>query len=161
MRDEAGHERAGDDRAVDVVERSMVKLRRGMSRQRLGKAAVREHNLPVDVQVLHVVDVIDEGPDHDGQEMSVGLVAARLGVDASRGSRIVAEAVKAGYVRRVASQEDGRRIHLELTPAGQAVVDATRRTRHEHFAKAMAGWTDEERAEFARLLSRFVRTYDG
>ena len=52
-------------------------------------------------------------------------------MDASRGSRIVAEAVKAGYVRRVASQEDGRRIHPELTPAGQAVVDATRRTRAE------------------------------
>ncbi|XRQ15662.1 MarR family winged helix-turn-helix transcriptional regulator [Actinomadura welshii] len=147
------------DEAVEAVERSMVRLRRGMSRQRLGKAAVREHNLPVDVQVLHVVDVIDEGPDDAGQEMSVGLVAARLGVDASRGSRIVAEAVKAGYVRRVASQEDGRRIHLELTAAGRAVVDATRRTRHEHFAKAMGDWTDTERAEFARLLSRFVHTY--
>ncbi len=145
---------------MDAVERSMVKLRRGMSRQRLGKAAIREHNLPVDVQVLHVVDVIDEGPDHDGQEMSVGLVAARLGVDASRGSRIVAETVKLGYVRRVASQEDGRRIHLELTAAGRSVVDATRRTRQDHFAKAMAGWTEAEQAEFARLLARFVHTYE-
>ncbi|MFI0368715.1 MarR family winged helix-turn-helix transcriptional regulator [Actinomadura sp. 1N219] len=149
------------EEALDAVERSMVKLRRGMSRQRLGRAAIREHNLPVDVQVLHVVDVIDEGPDDAGQEMSVGLVAARLGVDASRGSRIVAEAVKSGYVRRVASQEDGRRIHLELTAEGRAVVDATRRTRQEHFAKAMSDWTDAERTEFARLLARFVHTYDG
>jgi DNA-binding MarR family transcriptional regulator len=148
------------EEALDAVERSMVKLRRGMSRQRLGKAAVREHNLPVDVQVLHVVDIVDEGPDRPGEEMSVGLVAARLGVDASRGSRIVAEAVKSGYVRRVASQEDGRRIHLELTDAGRSVVEATRRTRQEHFAKAMSGWTEEERAEFARLLARFVHTYD-
>ncbi|TDD40438.1 MarR family transcriptional regulator [Actinomadura sp. KC06] len=148
------------EEALDAVERSMVKLRRAMSRQRLGRAAIREHNLPVDVQVLHVVDVIDEGPDDAGQEMSVGLVAARLGVDASRGSRIVAEAVKSGYVRRVASQEDGRRIHLELTAEGRAVVDATRRTRQEHFAKAMSDWTDAERAEFARLLARFVHTYD-
>ncbi|MFI0479864.1 MarR family winged helix-turn-helix transcriptional regulator [Actinomadura sp. 9N215] len=149
------------EEALDAVERSMVKLRRGMSRQRLGRAAIREHNLPVDVQVLHVVDAVDEGPDHPGEEMSVGLVAARLGVDASRGSRIVAEAVKSGYVRRVASQEDGRRIHLELTPEGRKVVDATRRTRQEHFAKAMGDWTGEERAEFARLLARFVNGYDG
>ena len=147
--------------ALDAVERSMVKLRRGMTRQRLGKAAIREHNLPVDVQVLHVVDIVDEGPDEPGQEMSVGLVATRLGVDASRGSRVVAEAVRSGYVRRVASQEDGRRIHLELTPAGRAVVDATRGTRQEHFAKAMADWTEAERAEFARLLGRFVHAYDG
>ncbi|MEO3827542.1 MarR family transcriptional regulator [Actinomadura sp. B10D3] len=149
------------DEALDAVERSMVKLRRGMSRQRLGKAAIRDHNLPVDVQVLHVVDVVDEGPDRPGEEMSVGLVASRLGVDASRGSRIVAEAVKSGYIRRVASQEDGRRIHLELTRAGRAVVEATRRTRQEHFAKAMSDWTDEERAEFARLLARFVNGYEG
>ncbi|MGH3240255.1 MAG: MarR family winged helix-turn-helix transcriptional regulator [Spirillospora sp.] len=149
------------EEALNAVERSMVKLRRGMSRQRLGRAAIREHNLPVDVQVLHVVDVVDEGPDHPGEEMSVGLVAARLGVDASRGSRIVAEAVKSGYVRRVASQEDGRRIHLELTPEGRKVVEATRRTRQEHFAEAMSGWTDDERAEFARLLARFVHGYDG
>jgi DNA-binding MarR family transcriptional regulator len=149
------------DEALDAVERNMVKLRRGMSRQRLGRAAIRDHNLPVDVQVLHVVDVVDEGPDDPGQEMSVGLVATRLGVDASRGSRIVAEAVKSGYVRRVASQEDGRRIHLELTPAGRSVVEATRRTRQEHFAKAMRDWSDTERAEFARLLARFVNGYEG
>jgi DNA-binding MarR family transcriptional regulator len=149
------------DEALDAVERSMVRLRRGMSRQRLGKAAIRDHNLPVDVQVLHVVDVVDEGPDRPGEEMSVGLVAARLGVDASRGSRIVAEAVKSGYVRRVASQEDGRRIHLELTDAGRSVVEATRQTRQEHFAKAMSTWTEAERTEFARLLSRFVHTYEG
>ncbi len=115
----------------------------------------------MDVQVLHVVDVVDEGPDDPGQEMSVGLVAARLGVDASRGSRVVAEAVKSGYVRRVASQADGRRIHLELTDAGRRVVEATRRTRQDHFAKAMSDWTPVERAEFARLLSRFVHTYEG
>ncbi|HEU5032258.1 MAG TPA: MarR family transcriptional regulator [Spirillospora sp.] len=149
------------DEALHAVERNMVKLRRGMSRQRLGRAAIRDHNLPVDVQVLHVVDVVDEGPDEPGQEMSVGLVATRLGVDASRGSRIVAEAVKSGYVRRVASQEDGRRIHLELTPAGCSVVEATRRTRQEHFAKAMRDWSDTERAEFARLLARFVDAYEG
>ncbi|MBE1536099.1 MarR family winged helix-turn-helix transcriptional regulator [Actinomadura algeriensis] len=149
------------EEALDTVERNMVRLRRGMSRQRLGKAAIREHNLPVDVQVLHVVDIVDEGPDRPGQEVSVGLVAARLGVDASRGSRVVAEAVKSGYVRRVASQEDGRRIHLELTDAGRTVVEATRRTRQEHFAQAMRNWTDAERAEFARLLTRFVDGYGG
>ncbi|OLT36525.1 hypothetical protein BJF79_31020 [Actinomadura sp. CNU-125] len=149
------------EEALNTVERSMVRLRRGMSRQRLGKAAIREHNLPVDVQVLHVVDIVDEGPDRPGQEVSVGLVAARLGVDASRGSRIVAEAVKSGYVRRVASQEDGRRIHLELTGAGRTVVEATRRTRRDNFAQAMRNWTDAERAEFARLLTRFVDGYDG
>ncbi|MFC6885735.1 MULTISPECIES: MarR family winged helix-turn-helix transcriptional regulator [Actinomadura] len=149
------------DDPVTAVERNMVRLRRGMSRQRLGKAALREHHLPVDLQILHLVDVIDEGPDGPGQEMSVGLVAARLGVDASRGSRIVAEAVKSGYVRRVASQEDGRRIRLELTDEGRGVVEAARVTRHRHIAEALDGWTAEERREFARLLDRFLDGFAG
>ncbi|MFI6519562.1 MarR family winged helix-turn-helix transcriptional regulator [Spirillospora sp. NPDC050679] len=149
-----------DEGPLDEVERNMVRLRRGMSRQRLGKATLREHGLTADLQVLHVTDVIDEGPDEPGQEMSVGLVAARLGVDASRGSRVVAEAVKAGYVRRVASQEDGRRIRLELTDAGREIVAAARETRRRHFAKAMDGWTERERAEFARLLGRFIGSYE-
>lgn len=147
--------------ALAAIERSMVKLRRGMSRQRLGKAALREHRLPVDLQVLHLVDVVDEGPDRPGQEMSVGLVAERLGVDASRGSRIVAEGVKEGYLRRVASQEDGRRIHLELTDAGRAVVAASQRTRLAAFERAMRDWTERDRQEFARLLSRFVGDFGG
>ncbi|MEU6036568.1 MarR family transcriptional regulator [Actinomadura sp. NPDC047616] len=151
----------GPDDPLAAVERGMVRLRRGMARRRLGKAAIREHNLPVDVQVLHVVDVVDEGPDRPGQEMNVGLVAERLGVDPSRGSRIVAEAVKAGYVRRVASQHDGRRIRLELTDAGRQAVDAARRTRQKHIAQAMRDWTDEERRQFAGLLTRFVDGHQG
>jgi DNA-binding MarR family transcriptional regulator len=151
----------GPDDPLAAVERGMVRLRRGMARRRLGKAAIREHNLPVDVQVLHVVDVVDEGPDRPGQEMNVGLVAERLGVAPSRGSRIVAEAVKAGYVRRVASQRDGRRIRLELTDAGREVVEAARRTRHTYIAQAMKDWTDEERRQFAALLTRFVEGHQG
>ena len=146
----------GPDDPLAAVERGMVRLRRGMARRRLGKAAIREHNLPVDVQVLHVVDAVDEGPDRPDQEMNVGLVAERLGVDPSRGSRIVAEAVKAGYVRRVASQRDGRRIRLELTDAGREVVEAARRARHTYIAQTMKDWTDEERRQFAALLTRFV-----
>ncbi|WP_433338165.1 MarR family winged helix-turn-helix transcriptional regulator [Spirillospora sp. CA-294931] len=145
---------------VEAVERGMVRLRRSMSRQGLGRAAIREHNLPVDLRILHVTDAIDEGPDQPGQEMSVGLVASRLGIDPSRGSRIVAEAVKEGYVRRVASQEDGRRIQLELTEAGRKVVESARRTRLRRFEQAMSDWTEHERREFARLLGRFVEHRD-
>ncbi|GAA3977623.1 MarR family transcriptional regulator [Actinomadura viridis] len=153
--------KADDPAPLDAVERGMVRLRRSMARQRLGKAVIREHNLPVDLQILHVTDIIDEGPDDPDQEMSVGLVASRLGVDASRGSRIVAEAVKAGYVRRVASQEDGRRIQLELTDAGREIVEAARRTRRDFIASAMRDWTEDERREFARLLARFTGSADG
>ncbi|WP_408907435.1 MarR family transcriptional regulator [Streptomyces albidoflavus] len=50
--------------------------------------------------------------------MTVGFFADRLAVDPSRASRIVAEAVKSGFVRRVASQEDGRRSCLDEAERG-------------------------------------------
>jgi DNA-binding MarR family transcriptional regulator len=77
-------------------------------------------------------------------------------VDPSRASRLVQAAIKAGYVRRVASQADGRRVNLELTEAGRALSDELHRFRRRAFAAVMAGWTPEERTTFARLLTRFV-----
>jgi DNA-binding MarR family transcriptional regulator len=59
-------------------------------------------------------------------------------------------------VERVASQGDGRRVGLRLTPAGRALADAARVVRRRAFSEAMDGWPDAERSEFARLLSKFV-----
>lgn len=103
----------------------MVRIRRSMTRRTLARLATRETGEAIDPGLTDVLDAVAEGPDNQGQagsegsdqsdpEVSVGLVAARLGIDPSRASRQVAAAIKSGYLRRVASQADGRRIHLEL-----------------------------------------------
>jgi len=86
----------------------------------------------------------------------VGLVAERLGIDPSRASRMVATAIDAGYVERVASQSDGRRITLRLTESGHAFEDAMQRFRQAQFARAMVDWSDREREQFGRLLLKFT-----
>jgi DNA-binding MarR family transcriptional regulator len=69
---------------------------------------------------------------------------------------VVTSAIHAGYVERVASQSDGRRVGLRLTDAGRALAASAHCVRQKAFGEAMDGWTDDERRDFARLLTRFV-----
>jgi DNA-binding MarR family transcriptional regulator len=161
-----------------AIERAMNQIRRRQTRRSLGRLAARERDTqrartgdavarPAaalaraaedagdDARVL-VIDAVEEGAAPPADGVTVGLVAERLGIDPSHASRLVASAVAAGYVRRVASQADGRRICLELTTEGMAVAEEVHRSRRAAFERAMRGWSGAEREEFARLLTRFL-----
>ena len=133
----------------------MVLIRRSMGKRTLGKLAVEQLGPGLDLGLLGVVDAIEEGATPEG-ELSVGVVAERMGVDPSRGSRLVARAIEAGYVSRLPAQDDGRRVQLALTAEGGALSEAMHRFRQAHFALRMRGWSARDRREFARLLTRFV-----
>lgn len=143
------------DDALAAIERAVVRMRRAMTRRNLGARMVRELGSDVDLSHLGVVDAVEEGPDASGG-VTVGMVGERLGIDPSRASRVVTSAIQAGYVERVASQADGRRVELRLTDAGCALAESAHRIRRRTFGEAMDGWTDAERRDFARLLTRFV-----
>ena len=146
----------GDAAVLAAVERAMLRIRRSQSRRTLGRLAAQELGRPVDASHFLVVDAVEEGPERPGQEVTVGVVAERLGIDPSRASRMVAGAVRAGYVARAASQADGRRIRLELTAAGRELAEAAHRFRRAAFRRAMRGWPAAERRAFARLLTKFT-----
>ncbi|HEX6040978.1 MarR family winged helix-turn-helix transcriptional regulator [Longimicrobium sp.] len=148
--------KADADEALAAIERAFVRIRRGMSRRNLGARMMRELGGGVDLSHMGVVDAVEEGPDAGGGPVTVGMVGERMGIDPSRASRVVASALEAGYVERVASQADGRRVGLRLTDAGRALAESARAVRRRAFAEAMDGWPDADRRDFARLLSRFV-----
>lgn len=161
---ESGHaqvHRGTVDSAAAVVERAVVRLRRNMSGRHLGQRVLKQAaalGVTVSLQDLLVIDAIEQGPALDGQGVTVGLVADRGALDASRASRVVAGAVQAGLVRRVASQADGRRTDLELTELGQQTADTAHATRQEAFSHAMRDWSPQERDHFGELLTRFTNT---
>jgi len=64
-----------------------------------------------------VINIVDEA---DGQA-TIGSVAEQLSVDPSAASRVVSELISRGFVERLASQRDGRRTVLRLTPDGVAL----------------------------------------
>ena len=131
--------------SVELIERAMVAIRRRQRRRALAPA-----DEPAG-QAFDVLDLVASDP-----AATVSTVSEGLSVDRPRASRLVAAAVDAGLVERVADQGDGRRALLRVTEQGRAAVHAAQRRRRDVFASAMGDWTDAERAQFATLLTRFV-----
>ncbi len=146
------------DPALEAIERAMLSIRRSVTRRELGRSMAAALQGETDLSQYFAVDAVEEATEDSAQPVTVGTVAERLGVDPSRASRLVARAVQAGYLRRVASQADGRQSLLELTDAGRTVVEQMHKHRQAQFALAMRDWSARERAEFARLLVRFTST---
>ena len=140
-----------EDKEVAAIERAMVAIRRRQSRRVLART---QGAVGPEFDVLDVIEGASE-------PVTVSTVAQALSVDQPRASRLVAAAVAAGLVRREADQADGRKAWLVLTETGAAALERAHHTRQAAFAAAMAGWTEEERAEFARLLTRFVEAVPG
>ena len=160
--------RDGDEH-IEAVERAMVALRRSQSRRTLARlAAARQPAGPggdrgtaaataasgVGAEVLDAVEEAEE----EGRPATVTSVAIALGIDQPRASKLVAAAVAAGLVRREADQADGRRALLVRTPAGRRLSAEVHAFRRQVADQAMAGWPAGDRAEFARLLTRFVES---
>nr|WP_277871068.1 MarR family winged helix-turn-helix transcriptional regulator [Agromyces albus] len=90
---------------------------------------------------------------------SVSELADAIGVDQPRASRLVQAAVEAGHARREVDPVDARRSAIVLTAAGRKLLADARGTRRDAVVTALAEFTPEERAELARLLSRFVAAW--
>ncbi|HEX2312216.1 MAG TPA: MarR family winged helix-turn-helix transcriptional regulator [Thermomonospora sp.] len=110
------------------------------------------------LMVVHAVAALGPGGPCavTGGEVTVGAVAEHLQIDPSTASRLVGYAIDAGLVTRQPSPADARRADLRLTDAGRRVKRVADRSRRTFIAGLTADWTDEERAEFARLLTRFT-----
>ncbi|WP_141578541.1 MarR family winged helix-turn-helix transcriptional regulator [Actinomadura sp. WMMA1423] len=110
------------------------------------------------LMVVNAVAALTEcGPaDEPSCEATVGAVAERLEVDPSTASRLVGHAIDAGLVSRRPSPVDARRANLGLTEAGRRVKQVSDRFRRAYLDELMTGWSERERTEFARLLTRFA-----
>ncbi|MEV7012198.1 MarR family winged helix-turn-helix transcriptional regulator [Streptosporangium sp. NPDC051022] len=148
---------------VAVIETAVVALRRSRQRRALaglakrrGEQAGRHAGLPD--AVFELLDAV-EAAERPGSALTVTEAAALLGVDQPRASRLASQALQAGLLRRQADQHDGRRSLLALTPEGGDVLAQIRTFRCGIIAEATVGWTAEDRAALAHLLTRFVRDF--
>ena len=95
----------------------------------------------------------------DAQGMSVSEIAEVIGVDQPRASRLVNDSAERGLVTRRADEKDARRSVVELTEAGRTMLATANATRRTAVTEAVAGFTPEETAQFAELLTRFVASW--
>lgn len=93
--------------------------------------------------------------------LTVSQIADAIGVDQPRASRLVQQSVELGLVRREADPDDARRTLIVLTDQGAAIVRGFRGDRREAIGTALEGFTDAERAELARLLTKLAEAWPG
>ncbi|GAA2049702.1 MarR family winged helix-turn-helix transcriptional regulator [Leifsonia soli] len=100
-----------------------------------------------------------EAAEADDRNLSVSGVAAAIGVDQPRASRLVQEGVERGLVRRVPDPSDARRALIQLTSSGRAQLSELRSHRRSAVEAALSAFTPEEARTFAELFDRFVRAW--
>jgi DNA-binding MarR family transcriptional regulator len=88
--------------------------------------------------------------------LTVSEIGESVGVDQPRASRLVQQAVEMGLVQREADPDDARRTRVALTEQGAAIVRGFHGERRDAIDTALAPFTDEERRELARLLTKLA-----
>ena len=91
--------------------------------------------------------------------LSVGEIADAVGVDQPRASRLVQQGVEMGLVRREADPVDARRTRVALTDAGGGIVRGFRGERRDAIDTALGAFSNDERAELARLLTKLADSW--
>ncbi|MFJ9951277.1 MarR family winged helix-turn-helix transcriptional regulator [Kitasatospora sp. NPDC091207] len=149
------HEPQTADELLNAVGPAFGKLRR---------SSLLDVENPVsqkDLSRTLVLNIVLEAEQGDAREVTVGAVAEHLGVDPSVASRMVSDSISAGYLVRAASQQDGRRTVLHLSPEGRELMSRFRRHQRAAFEQVTGDWAEGERLEFARLMLRYVAAQDG
>jgi len=88
-------------------------------------------------------------------------LAAVLGVDNSTLTPQAQRLEREGLIARKPDPRDGRAALLHVTRTGRATLARLHRTRAEVFDEILAGWTDRDRAQAARVLTRLAEELDG
>ncbi|MEU8431462.1 MarR family winged helix-turn-helix transcriptional regulator [Streptomyces sp. NPDC029216] len=107
-----------------------------------------------------VLNVVLEIAQDDTREVTVGAVGSHLGVDPSVASRMVSDCISAGYLVRAASQRDGRRTVLHLSPEGEELMARFRRHQRSAYEYITADWSERDRLELARLMVKYVASQE-
>lgn len=91
-----------------------------------------------------------------GRSLGVSAIGESIGVDQPRASRLVSQGVELGLLQREADPDDARRTLIALTDKGRAISSRFRGAQRDSVDLALDGFTDEERALLAQLLSRLA-----
>ncbi|MDA0565844.1 MarR family winged helix-turn-helix transcriptional regulator [Streptomonospora sp. S1-112] len=91
-----------------------------------------------------------------GSGATVNDVADELGIDQSGASRLVAQAVAHGYLRKTTSADDARRRILVVTDSGRRLLSAAHAWQESVFADLTADWPERDVRELHRMMRRLI-----
>jgi DNA-binding MarR family transcriptional regulator len=144
--------------AADIAHISDVM---GRMRLMIGRRVISRRvidNVAPSLEISHL-DVLDVMRRIEG-EVTVGAIADAMRLDPSRGSRLVAELVAQGILRRDASQMDGRRSIVVRTKLGDTLLAEIHATKRRLLASLLEDWPDDELRAFSVLFEKFVGRFE-
>ena len=136
----------------------MGRMRLLIGRRYIGRLAISRAGAGLELSHLDMLSLVRRLS--KTQEVTVGALAEQMRLDHSRVSRVVAELVKRGVLRREASQEDARRTLVVLTEDGIAWLERMNEVKHEVIGQILSDWSAEDLEVFATLYDRFVDGFE-
>ncbi len=108
-----------------------------------------ERSLGISGAQHYVMERLAEGP-----AASLNELASRTMTHKSSVSVVVSRLVERGFVQRTASDSDGRRRLLALTPAGRRALSRAPGSAQTRMIQALARLPDDDLARFAGMFAR-------
>lgn len=146
---------AEQQRDIARIAATMAKMRLLIGRRYIGRLAISRVGAGIELSHLDVLGLVQRLGKN--QEVTVGAIAEQMRIDHSRASRIVAELVKSGVLRREASQEDARRTIVTLTKKGAGLRAQLEEVKLDVLGQVLSDWSREDVAAFAGLYDRFTQ----
>lgn len=97
----------------------------------------------------------------EGENVRLGELAERLGIDSPAVTRKVQQLERAGLVIRSSDPDDARATRVWLAPEGRRSIEKLLHARELWLDQMLEGWTERDRAELARLLHLLATTLAG
>lgn len=136
----------------------MGRMRLLIGRRYIGRLAISRVGAGLELSHLDLLSLVRRLA--SAQEVTVGALAEQMRLDHSRVSRVVADLVKRGVLRREASQEDARRTLVTLTGEGVAWLDRMNAVKHEVIGQILSDWSRDDIQLFSALYDRFVEKFE-
>jgi DNA-binding MarR family transcriptional regulator len=146
------------DEDIARISGIMGRMRLLIGRRYIGRLAISRVGAGLELTHLDLLSLVRRLA--RTQEVTVGALAEQMRLDHSRVSRVVADLVKRGVLRREASQEDARRTLVALSDEGIAWLDRMNEVKHEVIDQILADWSHEDLELFAGLYDRFVEKFE-
>ncbi|RWX77300.1 MarR family transcriptional regulator [Neorhizobium lilium] len=153
------HPNPAADATIEQIGQALARMRVMMGRRIIGRLTIAHAAPGIDLSQLDILEVIRR-IHRKGEEATVGAIADAMRLDPSRGSRLVADLVGRGLLKRDVSQEDGRRSIIKLTEQGEGIAGETRAVKQAVVQHIVSDWTEEQRIQFAELFSRFIDSFE-
>lgn len=149
----------GAAEALMALDSALYFWHRFAAKGEMAKMLISEIGIDLDLSQFHAltaVSRIQHGVGRDGPEQAtVGLVAEEMAIDPSRASRITSGLIEAGYLRREAAQDDGRKAVLVFTDQSGEMFRRFKALKWQKILRVFEDWNEEDIQCFARLFSRY------